>query len=224
METDDTRSKEAEIPGDIPPRHAPHRRRRRKEARPGEIIAAGLLEFADNGYAATRLEDVAKRAGVAKGTIYRYFEDKQALFLAAVQSHATPTLESLEQFIDGYQGSTRELLTAMITMVHQQLVQGDLQILVRIILSEGRNFPELSELYYREGVSKGQNILTRVVARGISRGEVRAGATADLPIILMAPAIMAVMWRATFDTQQSIPADTFLQAHLDLIMNGVLEP
>ena len=200
------------------------KRKRRKDARPGEIIAAGLSEFADNGYAATRLDDVAKRAGVAKGTIYRYFEDKQALFLAAVQSHATPTIDSLENFIDKFEGSTRDLLTAMITTVHQKLVQGDLQILVRIILSEGRNFPELSELYYREGVSKGQRVLQKIVQRGIARGEIRSGEAAELPIILMAPAIMAVMWRSTFDSQQSIAPNTFLNAHLDLVLNGILEP
>lgn len=197
-------------------------RKRRKEARPGEIIAAGLLEFADNGYAATRLSDVAKRAGVAKGTIYRYFADKEALFLAAMRSHATPTFEHLYRFIDVYEGTTRDLLTSLIQIVHQKLVQGDLQVLMRIIITEGRNFPQLTELYYNEGVSHGQKILDRVVQRGIALGEIRPGPAAQLPVVIMAPAIMATLWKFTFSAHHPIEAEQFLAAHIDLVLNGML--
>ena len=197
-------------------------RKRRKEARPREIIEAGLGEFADHGYAATRLSDVAKRAGIAKGTIYRYFEDKQALFLAAVRSHAVPTFKSLDSFIDTYEGTTRELLVTLITIVHQKLVHGELQVLVRVIMTEGRNHPELTELYYKEGISRGQRILHRVMERGIAAGEIRPGAAAEMPLVVMAPAIMAVIWNATFSAHQDIDADTFLAAHIDLVLNGLI--
>ncbi|MBL4646238.1 MAG: TetR family transcriptional regulator [Hyphomicrobiales bacterium] len=198
------------------------RRKRRKEARPGEIIAAGLLEFADKGYAATRLDDVAKRAGVAKGTIYRYFDDKQALFLAAVQSHAVPTVGLLEKFVTEFDGTTRELLNQLFRIVHAKLVQGDLQILMRIIITEGRHFPELTELYYKEGVSKGQAILAKIIKRGIERGEIRDDAAAALPIIILAPAIMAIIWKMTFNHLHPVDPDTFFAAHVDLVLNGLL--
>ncbi len=197
-------------------------RKRRKEARPGEIIEACLLEFADKGYAATRLDDVAKRAGVAKGTIYRYFDDKQAFFLAAMQSNAIPTIGLLEKFITDYDGSTRDLLKQLFHVIHTKLVHGDLQILMRIIITEGRHFPELTQLYFDEGVSKGQVIIQRIVERGIERGEIRNDAAAQMPNIILAPAIMAVIWNMTFGKIQPMDPQDFLEAHIDLVLNGLL--
>ena len=204
------------------PRQAP--RRRRKEARPAELIEAGLQEFAAHGFAAARLDDVARRAGVVKGTIYRYFPDKEALFLAAVRSRVTPVFDEIARFVDAFVGSTRDLLTLMIETIHRQVVGSDLRILVRIIIAEGERFPALTELYYRETISKGRALLTRIVARGIARGEVREGAAADLPIVIVAPAIMAAIWRMTFDRHAPISGEAFLAAHLDLVFHGLLKP
>jgi AcrR family transcriptional regulator len=202
-------------------RRAP--RRRRKEARPVELVEAGLQEFAIHGFAAARLDDVARRAGVVKGTIYRYFPDKEALFLAAVRSRITPVFDEISGFVDAFPGSTRDLLTLILETIHRQLVNSDLRVLVRIIIAEGERFPALTELYYRETVSKGRALLERVVARGIARGEVREGAAADLPIVIVAPAIMAAIWRMTFDRHAPISAEAFLAAHLDLVFNGLLK-
>src|SRR5215212_5580817 len=199
-------------------------RRRRKEARPAELVQAGLQEFAIHGFAGTRLEDVARRAGVVKGTIYRYFTDKEALFLAAVRTEVAPIFEQMTGFVDAYPGTTRELLTLIFETVHRQLVNSDLRVLVRIIIAEGERFPALTELYYAETVSKGRALLERIVARGIARGEVRPGPAADLPLVLVAPAIMAAIWRMTFDRHAHISADAFLQAHMDLVFNGLLTP
>ena len=198
-------------------------RRRRKEARPLELIEAGLQEFALHGYAGTRLEDVARRAGVVKGTIYRYFPDKEALFLAAVRSRVVPVFDEITRFVDAFPGSTRELLGLIFQTIHRQLVGSDLRVLVRIIIAEGERFPALTELYYRETISKGRTLLERVVARGIARGEVREGAAADLPIVIVAPAIMAAIWRMTFDRHAPISSEAFLAAHLDLVFNGLLK-
>lgn len=202
----------------------PKPRRRRKEARPAELVAAGLQEFARHGYAATRLDDVARRAGVAKGTIYRYFADKEALFLAAVRTEIAPVLEEIAGSIDTFPGTTRDLLRLLITTVHRQLVGSDLGVLMRVIIAEGERFPALTDHYYAETVSKGRLLLQRIVVRGIARGEVRAGAAADLPLVIMAPAIMAAVWRMTFDRHAPISAEAFLAAHLDLVFDGLLEP
>src|ERR671917_688120 len=150
-------------------------RRRRKDERPAELIRAGLEEFAVHGFAGTRLEDVARRAGVVKGTIYRYFADKEALFLATVRKEVAPVFDEITGFIDAYPGTTRDLLKLLIETVHRQLVNSDLRVLIRIIIAEGERFPALTELYYAETVSKGRALLERIIARGITRGEVREG-------------------------------------------------
>jgi AcrR family transcriptional regulator len=198
-------------------------RRRRKEARPAELIEAGLQEFALRGFAVTRMEDIAKRAGVAKGTIYRYFTDKEALFLAAMRARMGPVFEQIEAFIAGFPGTTRELLTLVFRMAHEQLVNSNLRVLMRVIIAEGENFPALTEHYYTESVAKGRALMGRIIARGVARGEVRQGAAADLPLVIMAPAIMAAVWRMTFDKHAPIPAEAFLAAHLDLVFDGVLK-
>src|SRR5829696_939623 len=112
----------------IAPTRAP-KHRRRKEARPVELIEAGLQEFATHGFAAARLDDVARRAGVVKGTIYRYFPDKEALFLAAVRSRITPVFDEISGFVDAFPGSTRDLLTLILETIHRQLVNSDLRVL-----------------------------------------------------------------------------------------------
>jgi AcrR family transcriptional regulator len=200
------------------------KRRRRKDARPGELIDAGLQVFAAQGFAAARLEDVARRAGVAKGTIYRYFADKEALFLAAVRSRITPVFDEISGSVGLFSGTTRDILEFTITAVHRQLINSEAPVLMRIMIAEGDRFPALTQLYYGEIVANGRALLERIVARGIERGEIRAGAAADLPIVIVAPAIMAAIWRITFDRHAPIGDEAFLAAHLDLVFNGLLKP
>lgn len=197
-------------------------RKRRKEARPAELIEAGLAEFSLRGFAATRLDDVAKRAGVAKGTIYRYFADKEALFLAAVQSRAIPVLGELDGFVEAFHGSTRDLLHLLLRTVYARLVDTDLKVLMRIIIAEGQNFPGLTAVYHREVISRGQALLARIVARGVSRGEITPSPVSDLPIVIMAPAIMSAIWKMTFDVHEPIATDRFIEAHFTLLDRGLL--
>lgn len=197
-------------------------RRRRKAARPAEIVEAGLAEFAEKGFAATRLDDVARRAGVAKGTIYLYFADKEELFLAAVKSLAGPVIEGLEASIDAFEGPTSVILEAIIRTVYARVIEAELRSLLRIMIAEGGRFPALPALYHREVLSRALPLLERVIARGVARGEVRAGAAADLPMVLMAPAIMAAVWKLTFEPTEPVATERFLAAHLDLIREGLL--
>jgi AcrR family transcriptional regulator len=171
-------------------------RKRRKDARPGELIEAG--------------------------TIYRYFSDKEALFLAAMRLRVSPLHEQATAFIDVFPGTTRELLTLLFRMVHEQMVNTDMRTLMRVVIAEGENFPALTEHYYEESVAKGRALIGRVVERGIARGEVRPGAAADLPLVAVAPAIMAAIWRITFERHAPIAPEAFLAAHLDLVFDGLL--
>ncbi len=204
----------------IPPQERPARRRR-KEARPGEIIDAGMLEFAEHGFAATRLEDVAQRAGIAKGTIYRYFASKEALFEAAIRSRITPMFDQIEGLADAYPGSMTDLLKMVFPKIYRELIQSDLHVLIRIIITEGSRFPAICELYHRESIAKGRSILTKIVERGVKRGEFRRGPATDLPIIIVAPAIMAAVWKMTFEPFDPIPVERFFAAHVDLVLNGI---
>nr|WP_316651823.1 TetR/AcrR family transcriptional regulator [uncultured Gellertiella sp.] len=199
----------------------PPRRQRRKEARPGEIIAAGLEEFASRGFAAARLEDVARRAGIAKGTIYRYFEDKESLFLATVKARIEPALSGIELMSLDFPGSTRDLLCAVFTMMHQRLNRPEVGTLFRILIAEGSQFPALTELYHQQIISRGRDLLARIVERGVARGEIRKGPAADLPVILIAPALMSIIWKILFERHDPIDPKAFLEAHVDLVLNGL---
>ena len=196
-------------------------RRRRKEARPAEIIEAGLAEFAEKGFAAARLDDVAARAGVAKGTIYLYFPSKEALFEAVVLSRISPVLDGLQDGIAAFPGSTEDLLRTLLTRIYREILGSDLHVVIQMIIAEGGRFPAIAETYHRQIISKGRLVLDRIVARGVARGEFRAGAGADLPMVILAPALMAAIWRMTFERFDPIPPERFLAAHLDIVLNGL---
>lgn len=209
-----------------PPKTANSRpkHRRRKAARPGEIIDAGLLEFAENGFAGTRLEDVAARAGVVKGTIYRYFKNKEDLFQAAVRARIAGTLDHIETLVDTYPGTTPDLLRLLLNAIYGQVVDSDASVLIRIIIAEGPRFPEIPAYYHREMITKGEALLKKVIARGIERGEFRQTPAAEMPIVVVAPAITAAVWRMTFDPVAPLPLDKYRDAHIDVILNGLQTP
>lgn len=198
-------------------------RRRRKAARPGEIMKAGLAEFAARGFEAARMEDVARRAGVAKGTVFLYFPTKEALFEAALRSRLAPVLEGVEATVDAYPGPTIHLLRMLVERVHTDLVATDAAAVMHMILTEGPRFPALLETYHRESIARASALLRRIVERGVARGEFRAGATTELPMVLMAPALMAALWRQTFDRLAPIEPDRFRAAHLEMLEKVLCE-
>lgn len=199
------------------------RRQRRKQARPAEIIEAGLMEFAARGFAGTKMEDVARRAGVAKGTIYLYFPDKQSLFTAAVRSRVVPLIGEVEEQIKCFPGPTDALLKFTIETIHAQVVNSDFKVLIRMIIAEGQNFPELVDLYYQETVAKGRAMLSAIVKRGIARGEFRESAIAQVPEVLIGPAIMAVIWSLTFQRIAPLDLKAVAAAHVEMALKGVLK-
>jgi AcrR family transcriptional regulator len=201
---------------------APKRRRRRKEARPAELIEAGLQEFAEKGFAATRLEDVAARAGVVKGTIYLYFDNKEALFRAAIQSKIAPAIADVQGIVDTFPGDTESLLRLVFHTLYEKLVKGDVRVIMRIMISEGPRFPEILEYYHANTVCMGKRILTRILRRGIERGEFRADIPIEQPVVVVAPAITAAMWMMTFDRFDPLDVDAYAAAHIDIILNGLL--
>lgn len=197
------------------------KRRRRKDARPGEILDAGLAEFADKGFAAARLEDVARRAGIAKGTIYLYFPSKEALFEAAIRDRLVGTIDGFSAATAGFEGSTEELLRRLLTIVYARLVGTDAVVLLKILISEGHRFPELVALYREVVVSRGLEMLRAILDRGIARGEVREAPASGDPRLIIAPAIMAAVWTLLFSAQAPLDRQALLDAHIDLLMHGL---
>jgi AcrR family transcriptional regulator len=199
----------------------PKVRRRRKDARPAELLAAGFAEFAEKGFLATRLEDVALRAGVAKGTIYLYYDSKEALFEAAVRARILPLLGEAGQIVDAFDGPADELLGHVFKAAYARIADPETQTLFRIMIGEGHRFPALLEFYHTEFISKMLALLRRIIERGIRRGEFRRGAATELPLVVMAPGLMAAIWQMTFSSLQPISLQHFEAAHLDLILNGL---
>lgn len=183
------------------------------------IIAAGLDEFTARGFAATRLDDVAKRAGVAKGTIYLHFKDKEALFQDLVRTALGPVIARLSNPPMGAGGSARAMMAAFAEMFAREVVGTKRGDIVRLIISEGTRFPSLAEFYYREVVAHGVAGLRKLIEYGIARGEIRNAAVAEFPQLVVAPALVAVIWQGLFGKQAPLDAAAMLRVHIDLIFN-----
>ena len=199
----------------------PKPRRRRKDERPEEILAAALDEFADKGYAATRLDDVARRAGVAKGTIYLYYAGKTELFQAVVRRALSPQLDQIEAMALAYPGPAEAFLRGPFLALQRHLLQSDLRRLARVLLAEGPLFPDLTEFYYREVVSRGLGMMRVLIVRGVERGEFRETALAQLPQPLIAGALVALVWESLFGRFHPLDTERMLETYITLLLEGL---
>lgn len=194
----------------------PPNRAARAAQRRAAIIAAGLDEFTARGFAATRLDDVAKRAGVAKGTIYLHFKDKEALFQELVRTALVPLIGNL-MTVPAAGGSVREILERFAETFVRDVAETKRGDIVRLIMAEGTRFPSLADFYFREVVSRGLAGMRKLIEYGIERGEIRNARLADFPQIVIAPAMVAVMWQGLFGRHAPLDAVAMLKVHLDLI-------
>ena len=197
-------------------------RRRRKDARPAELLAAALELFVDKGYAATRLEDVAARAGVAKGTLYLYFDSKEALFRAVVEQGIVPLFVAVEGEIADYRGSAAELLIALLTRWQREVGSTPYAGLYKLIIAEAKNFPELSRYYNEAVIVRGRALLGEVLRRGIASGELRAVDVDSAIDALIAPLLMLVVWRFSLEHYgREIDPEALLRTHFELMLHGL---
>ncbi|MBP6490358.1 MAG: TetR/AcrR family transcriptional regulator [Thauera sp.] len=197
-------------------------RRRRKEARPGELLAAALELFVDKGYAATRLDDVAARAGVAKGTLYLYFDNKEALFRAVVEQGIVPVFDAAESEIADYRGSTAELLVELLHRWLREVGSTSLAGLYQLILAESHSFPELA-LYYEERViQRGRALIAEVLRRGMQSGEFHALDVEAAVDAIIAPFLTIVVRRfSPVPCGRTVDPEALLQAHINLLLHGL---
>ncbi len=180
------------------------------------IIAAAMDEFIGAGFAATRLDDVAKRAGVAKGTIYLHFKDKEALFEELIRTAIVPLVERIGP-PPNLGGSVRDMIETFARAFIQEVATTRRADIIRLIVAEGPRFPAIADFYYREVVSKGLAGLRALIQLGIARGEIRQSELARFPQIVVAPAIVAVIWKSLFENHSPLDATEMLRVHLDLI-------
>lgn len=199
-------------------------RRRRKKARSGEILEAALEEFTRYGYAGTRLEDVAARAGVTKGTIYVYFPGKEQLFYAVVRKFQHPITEDMSQFIDISKKSAVEFLRSFLRHIYRKMQTGRQgREVFRLMIAEAERFPELAEDYHREVIAPVIEKLREVIALGVERGEIRRSAALEFPEIVVAPAALMHLWLLVFSNRVPVDTERCLEAHLDLMLHGLVQ-
>jgi len=194
------------------------------EQRAGHILNAALEAFVENGFAATRLEDVAQRAGVSKGTLYLYFENKEALFKAAVRENVVPFLDRAEHRVDTFEGPSSELFVELVhewwNAMHGSRVSG----LPKLILAESSNFPEAARFFFDEVVSRVRRLFARVLRRGIDAGEFRPVDVEYTVRIAMAPIVMGLIWKHSMVKCQidAIDFDRQLATLIDVTLHGVM--
>ena len=197
---------------------------RRKDARPGELASAALELFVERGFAATRLDDVAKRAGVSKGTLYLYFDSKDDLFKAVIREGIVSRIVEFEDRMRAYQGSSADLMRLLVKTWWQKIGATKLAGITKLMMSEAGNFPELAKFYHDEVIVRGMALFTAAIQRGIDSGEFRPIELEHTPHICAAPVVMLMLWRNSFDLCgiEKMDPDAYLATHTDLLVRGLL--
>lgn len=204
---------------------APARRERRKDARPGELLDAALDLFVEKGYAATRAEEVAARAGVSKGTLFLYFPSKDELFKAVVRETIATCVRDGQAEADAFTGPASELLPYLMLEWWRRFGATKASGITKLVVSEASNFPDLARFYQDEVVQPGQALVASVLQRGVERGEF---AVEDLPhavFSVMSPLIFLVMWKHSLAPCCSeavvLDPEAFIRQHAELVVRGL---
>jgi len=194
-----------------------------KQGRAEDILEAALAEFVDKGFARARLDDVARRAGVAKGTLYLYHDSKEALFEALVQAAVVPNLARLEAAARDWPDSQTDLLRHLMARIAAALREGPLAAFPRLIIAEATSFPELARHYRAQVIERGLALFARVVERGVATGEFRPVDPLAAARSVVAPFLLAAIWQSCFARFDAEPLDqsALLAAQVELLLDGL---
>jgi AcrR family transcriptional regulator len=195
--------------------------RRRKQARPAEILAAALECFRERGFAATRLDDVAARAGVTKGTIYLYYHSKEDLFKAAVRGQLVPNLERLESLLAEH--IPAPVLLERLLMTWADVVASPLSVIPKLIIAEAGNFPELARFYLDTVAHRALDLIATILRRGIKQGAFRPVDVDHVVYCVIGPPLFTALWKHSLGPHdfQTLDASAVFRAHLDLLLRGL---
>ena len=204
----------------------PPSRQRRKVARPQELLDAALALFAEKGYAATRTEEVAQRAGVSKGTLYLYYPSKEELFKAVVRSNLTTLIAEGQEAAGSFEGTTSELLAMLLDTWWERVGSTPAAGIHKIVIAEARNFPDLAQFYADEVIVPADRLFCSTVQRGIDRGEFRPLPMHETALALVAPLIFAALHQHSIGAcpvhmDCGVDPRAMLHAHLDLVLRGM---
>jgi AcrR family transcriptional regulator len=195
---------------------------RRKDARPGEIQDAALDLFVEKGFAATRLEDVAQRAGVSKGTVYLYFDSKDDLFKSVIRSGMVRAIEEAEKLVAGFEGSSADLLRQIYAGWWQNIGGTKLSGIPKLMISEAQNFPELARFYYDEVIQRGSRLVASAIERGVARAEFRRVNVDYTVRAMVSPLIMRAILEHSF-LPCAGPEDFDVPAYFDHTLGLVID-
>jgi AcrR family transcriptional regulator len=208
---------------------APHKRERRKEARPGELLDAALALFVEKGYAATKVEEVAQRAGVSKGTLFLYFASKEELFKAVVRQNISGNFSEFNTALDEFEGSTADLLRIFVHAWWDRIAASQGAGIIKLMVSEGAQFPELADFYRVEVVEPGSQLIRRVLDRGTQRSEFRLLDPNYGFYAVLAPIMFVELWKNAPHLSGadglSMNVSKYLDMQIDILLNGLsLQP
>ena len=205
------------------PRPKPPRWQRRADDRPQELLAAALAVFVERGYAATSLDEVARRAGVAKATLYRYYENKLELFKAVVRNSLIAGFDELAAGRAGKPLGARERLSLLLTAFTERVAGSPLSGIPKLIIAEAGNLPEVARFYHEEVIRRGRALVMATLAEGAADGEFRPVDADYAWRIVIAPLLLAIIWKHSFQAFEPEPFDfkRHLATQLDLLMNGL---
>jgi AcrR family transcriptional regulator len=198
--------------------------KRRKDARPAELLKAAMAVFAEKGFAAARLEDIAARAGVSKGTVYLYYHSKEAILRALIKSVPVSMVDAVGRMAEADSGPAEATLQKVFQLIGAAMRDPMLMQFPRLIIGESGNFPWIAETYHDEVIQRGVAILSGVIARGIEQERFRTVDPRHAAFAAIAPMLFVAIWRSTFerfdDTQ--LDAQGFIDQHIETFIRGIL--
>ncbi len=193
------------------------RYRRRKEDRPEEIAEAAFEAFAAKGYSATKVEDVAKRAGVSKGLLYLYYKTKEELFKAVIRNVVVRRIDLLIAVLDDPDQSAEAFIRGPMLDLLKQMPGSPIAVVIRLMISEGPKHPDLVDYYWENVASRGLAAFRGMLDRAVENGEFRTCPAAEQPQLFIAPVIMSVIWRAVF-SKRALDSDRLIETQIDLLL------
>lgn len=206
---------------DIRSERAP-KRERRKEARPGELLEAALDLFVEKGFAATRSEEVAARAGVSKGTLFLYFPSKEELLKAVISENLVGRFAQWNEQFESFEGSTPDMLRFCMRIWWESVGSTKVAGITKLMLSEGRNFPDLAAFYQKEFVEPAHELLRKILRRGIDRGEF-APVDVNLAIYtVLAPMVFLMIWQYSACVEDGFDPEKYLELQTETLLNGLV--
>jgi AcrR family transcriptional regulator len=197
-------------------------RAQRKAARPLEILDAAFEEFVANGYAATRVEDIAARTGVTKGTVYFYFETKEALFEEMIR-HISVPFTDVTDHMQTLTGPCSERLRTFVKLVYERIATDrNSRELLRFVISEGSRFPQVVDRHYEQSIAPMFSAARTLLEEGVAAGEFRETPLLKIPEIALSPMLLMSVWLMIFGERQPRDMQAFINTHIDLLLHGVL--